>query len=264
MAPADILSGPRRKRAGLKITGIHPPKIIERYYNRMSQRVKKKIAFLIFFTLLFFIFFITLLRGQPCTRTVRGWFLKASPLRVNDIQSSVVSLPIDGRRYNPPAGRIEISPAPIRREDAGNRCGEHNIQGDTSLELAGGQVCRDTPRPPGILQEGSIWLDELIEKIWLTESSGRLDPPDGDGGLAVGPLQLHKCVIDDVNRYWRTNFSYADRRDLHKSKQIARLYVTMWLDIHKQEIAARIYNGGPRGWQKKTTDEYWQRVQKQK
>jgi len=248
--------------------------MISRKYNRMSQRVKKKITFSI---LLFFIFFITLLRGQPCTRTVRGWFLKANPapgLRLSsaerqrcgdhNIQSSVVSLPIDGRRYNPPAGRIEISPAPIRREDAGNRCGEHNIQGDTSLELAGGQVCRDTPRPPGILQEGSIWLDELIEKIWLTESSGRLDPPAGDGGRAVGPLQIHKCVIDDVNRRYRTNFSYADRRDLHKSKQIAKLYVTMWLDIHKQEIAARIYNGGPRGWQKKTTDEYWQRVQKQK
>ena len=150
----------------------------------------------------------------------------------------------------------------------------------TGLELAGGQVCRDTARPPDYLIDHAVddtiddtiddtvddtvddWLGTLIQRLWIIESGGRLDPPDGDGGLAVGPLQLHKCVIDDVNRYWRTNFSYADRRDLHKSKQIARLYVTMWLDIHKQEIAARIYNGGPRGWQKKTTDEYWQKIRK--
>ena len=126
------------------------------------------------------------------------------------------------------------------------------------LEAAGGQVRRDTTRPP------DYWLDELIEKIWQVESSGRLNPPDGDSGEAAGPLQIHKCVIDDVNRRYGMDFSYADRRDLDKSKQIAKLYVTMWLEFHKQEIAARIFNGGPRGWQKKSTDAYWLKIQKQR
>ena len=30
------------------------------------------------------------------------------------------------------------------------------------------------------------WRDELIDQIWLGDSSGRLRPPDGDGGAAVG------------------------------------------------------------------------------
>jgi len=262
VAPADILSGPRRKRAGLKITGIHPPKIIERYYNRMSQRVKKKIAFLIFFTLLFFIFFITLLRGQPCTRTVRGWFLKASPLRVNDIQSSVVSLLTDGRRRNPPAGRIELSPPLLSCES--KKGGEHNM--GTGLELAGGQVCRDTSRPPDYLIDHTIdhtiddWLDELLDKIWQVESSGRLDPPDGDGGRAVGALQIHPCVIIDVNELCGACFSLEDRRDLAKSKEIARLYITYWMERHREEIASMIFHYGPSGWRKEDVDGYWSKI----
>jgi len=157
------------------------------------------------------------------------------------------------------------------------RRGAHNI--GEGLGYGGRRVCRNTKSGPqdylidhvidhaiDDTVDSSVddWLDELIEKVWRVESGHRLDPPVGDGGEAVGPLQIHKCVIDDVNRHWQTSFSYADRRDLQKSKRIAKLYIAMWFDIHKQEIAARIYNGGPRGWQKKTTDVYWQKIQKQR
>jgi len=104
------------------------------------------------------------------------------------------------------------------------------------------------------------WLDKLLTKIHVVESGGQLEPPDGDGGRAVGALQLHKCVVDDVNRHYQTNFSYADRRDFPKARLIARLYIRMWLDAHKEEIACRIFNGGPRGWQKTSTDAYWKRI----
>lgn len=201
----------------------------------MSGEVKKKETF---FVLFFLILFITLLRPPLL-------FCKS---KKGGSYSSIVSPRKPGRWLNPAVGR------------------GHNTQGGPrtlgvwgqGLEAAGGQVRRDTTRPP------DYWLDELIEKIWQVESSGRLNPPDGDSGEAAGPLQIHKCVIDDVNRRYGMDFSYADRRDLDKSKQIAKLYVTMWLEFHKQEIAARIFNGGPRGWQKKSTDAYWLKIQKQR
>ena len=113
----------------------------------------------------------------------------------------------------------------------------------------------------GVWGQGSeVWLDELIEKIYLVESGGRANPPAGDGGRAAGAMQLHRCVVDDVNFYYGENFSYADRNDVEKAKQMARLYITHWLGVHKEEIAARIYNGGPRGWQKKQTDTYWGKI----
>ena len=110
------------------------------------------------------------------------------------------------------------------------------------------------------LNAADDWLDDLIEKIWYVESSGRANPPDGDGGQAAGPLQIHKAVVDDVNRYYKMNFSYRDRRDINKAKQIAKLYMQLWMEKHKEEIAVRIFNGGPRGWRKKSTDTYWTKI----
>jgi len=117
---------------------------------------------------------------------------------------------------------------------------------------------------PAFHPAGPDWLDELIEKIWLREASGRLEPPAGDGGKAVGPLQLHRCVIDDVNQFCGADYSYADRLCLEKSKQLARLYIELWLDRNKEELAVRIFNGGPRGWRKNATDKYWLDIQNRK
>jgi len=106
------------------------------------------------------------------------------------------------------------------------------------------------------------WLDELIDKLWQVESAGSLNPPDGDGGRAAGPLQIHKCVVDDVNRFCRTDFTYSDRYEPAKAKQITRLYITLWLERNREELAARIFNGGPRGWRKTATNSYWAKVKK--
>ena len=91
--------------------------------------------------------------------------------------------------------------------------------------------------------------------------SGDRGQVSGDDGRAVGALQVHKGTVDDVNRYYRTNFSYCDRSDFTKARLIARLYIRMWMDIHKEEIAARIFNGGPRGWRNKSTVKYWRKIQ---
>ena len=127
--------------------------------------------------------------------------------------------------------------------------------------MAGGLVSPDAVnRPPNFNSEGRDWLDELIEKIRLVESSGRANPPDGDGGEATGPLQIHQCVLDDVNERYGRKFVRADLRDVKTAKLIARLYIEMWMEKHKEEIGARIFNGGPRGWRKKSTDSYWEKI----
>lgn len=106
------------------------------------------------------------------------------------------------------------------------------------------------------------WLVETIELLWQQESSGRLNPPVGDDGRAVGPLQIHMCVLTDVNKYYGTNFKSVDRKYLTKSKQIAAMYIAMWQEIYKREIAVRIFNGGSRGWRKTSTNKYWNDVRK--
>jgi len=128
------------------------------------------------------------------------------------------------------------------------------IQQPSSAMLLMGRP--DSPRgahPPD-------WLDELLERIWLAESGGQISPPDGDSGAAVGPLQIHQGAIDDVNKYYGTEYKLEDVREIGPAREVARLYITLWMDRYKEEIAARVFNGGPRGWRKKATDEYWRDV----
>ena len=107
-------------------------------------------------------------------------------------------------------------------------------------------------------------LDSIVIKLWQLESSGRLNPPDGDNGDAVGPLQLHLCMLQDVNKYYGKNLKPDDRLDLQLSKTIAKAYICMWLLENQEEIAVRIFNGGPRGWRSSSTDEYWEKFKKLK
>jgi len=112
-------------------------------------------------------------------------------------------------------------------------------------------------------------LNSIVEKLLLLESNGKLNPAAGDNGDAVGPLQLHLCVLKDVNKYYGTNFVSNDRQDLEKSKWLAVMYIAMWLPtdgsprLTIEEIAVRIFNGGPKGWRNTSTDNYWKKYKTQ-
>lgn len=107
----------------------------------------------------------------------------------------------------------------------------------------------------------------LIAALIVVESNGN-NNAIGDGGLAVGCLQIHQCVIDDVNRVYGTAYKPDDRLDRVKSIKIAELYLIYWGQIYRQrtgkqpdyEVYARIWNGGPFGWTKPATWHYWRRV----
>ena len=91
----------------------------------------------------------------------------------------------------------------------------------------------------------------------------------GDGGKAVGCLQIWTIVVDDCNRIeGKKRFSYEDRHDRTKSYQMARIYLEYWGTKYEartgrkatNEILARIWNGGPNGWKNTNTKIYWKKV----
>ena len=114
----------------------------------------------------------------------------------------------------------------------------------------------------------------MIAKLFLVVAmvESGLDPQAiGDRGSAVGIVQIHKICVDDVNRVAKTNFTYEDRYDVDKSKEIFTLYLAYWgRHYHKKtgnpvthEVLARIWNGGPNGWNKSATIPYWNKVKKE-
>lgn len=120
-----------------------------------------------------------------------------------------------------------------------------------------------------------ITLTELILALCLIESS--LDPNAiGDGGEAVGILQIHECVIQDVNRIYGTEYNLNDRYDPMLSKMICRKYLEHWGTVYYQrtrkqptaEVLAKIWNGGALAYEKTNPivvdrlDKYWNKVHK--
>ena len=117
---------------------------------------------------------------------------------------------------------------------------------------------------------------DLAQWLWLlcsiitVESNGKVDAV-GDGGKAIGILQIHACVVVDVNRVHGTSFSLADRYNPDKSLDIAYLYLSHWGKSYQRktgkapttETLSRIWNGGPNGWKKEATVKYWNKVNNQ-
>lgn len=101
-------------------------------------------------------------------------------------------------------------------------------------------------------------LDRLIDAIHQVETGGRHGAILGDGGRALGPLQITRA-------YWRDSRvrgRYQDCARLDYSKQVFRAYMRRFAPRGDWQAIARIHNGGPRGHRKAATRKYWLRVQK--
>ena len=106
----------------------------------------------------------------------------------------------------------------------------------------------------------------LVDALILVESSGN-EHAYNKKENAVGCLQIRPIMVREVNRILKKQgskqrFTKEDRWDCGKSQEM--FYI--WLDFHHKnssdEMIARNWNGGPRGYKKQSTEYYWQKVQK--
>lgn len=102
----------------------------------------------------------------------------------------------------------------------------------------------------------------ILPAIEHVESSGRADAV-GDGGKAVGILQIHPIMVADVNRIvGEERWTLEDRLCPDESRAMFRVYSNHYSRGKSDEHVARSWNGGPKGPQKKATEKYWAKVQR--
>jgi hypothetical protein len=104
-------------------------------------------------------------------------------------------------------------------------------------------------------------LSNLISALIVVESSGN-DQAIGDGGKAIGPLQIHRAVVTDVNRITGSNYRREAMTNRAQARAVCEAYLKHWGKGKTTEEQARIWNGGPNGDRKQATQGYWRKVQK--
>jgi hypothetical protein len=105
----------------------------------------------------------------------------------------------------------------------------------------------------------------LAAAMILVESGGN-DRAVGDGGRAIGPLQIHAGILLDVNRRFGTRFTH--RGMTNRADAVAVMDRYLWMYAQPGRLGrpvtsadrARIWNGGPNGWRKASTVGYAERV----
>ena len=100
----------------------------------------------------------------------------------------------------------------------------------------------------------------FFRALHLVETSGRTGPILGDGGAALGPLQIHRGYHQDS----RVAGDYSRCADLNYSRRVATAYLKRYAPeawaAGDVETLARVHNGGPRGHLKSATKSYGVRV----
>tara|TARA_B100000900_G_scaffold392616_1_gene388286 strand:+ start:27 stop:518 length:492 start_codon:yes stop_codon:yes gene_type:complete len=114
-----------------------------------------------------------------------------------------------------------------------------------------------------------IHTNRLIEALIQVESSGKEDCV-GDKHLiipSIGVLQIRPIMVREVNRILKRQGKdkrYKNKDRYSRVKSIEMFII--WRDFHHKdhdnEIIARCWNGGPKGWKRKATLHYWNKVQK--
>ena len=105
-------------------------------------------------------------------------------------------------------------------------------------------------------------ISNLITALIIVESSGN-DLAIGDGGRAIGPLQIHRGVVLDVNRITGSNYRHQDMTNRAQARAVCEAYLRHYGKGDTTEQLARRWNGGPKGDQKQATAAYWRKVQKE-
>ena len=107
-----------------------------------------------------------------------------------------------------------------------------------------------------ISQYSNLLISMIYQESTFTNNSV------GDGGAAIGILQIHKQMVDECNRILKKNmYTYADRLSPEKSIEMFLVYQLFWNPDSNLETAARIWNAGPQALKKNQGIEYWLTIQ---
>tara|TARA_R110000851_G_scaffold123234_4_gene252953 strand:+ start:333 stop:728 length:396 start_codon:yes stop_codon:yes gene_type:complete len=108
---------------------------------------------------------------------------------------------------------------------------------------------------------------ELVNALIQVESNGN-DDAVGDNGNAIGCLQIWEIYHTDATERSNIGGKYLDCYTRDYSIKVFDAYMRRyardaWTDPLKfdAEKVARIHNGGPKGYKKKSTLKYWAKVQ---
>ena len=105
---------------------------------------------------------------------------------------------------------------------------------------------------------------QLLDALWMVEASRRLHPPDGDGGLSIGPYQISRAYWKDATEFDpQLGGSYEDCRDKAYAEEIVLAYWRRYIPGGTDEDRARVHNGGPQGHKKEATLKYWEKVERE-
>jgi len=105
----------------------------------------------------------------------------------------------------------------------------------------------------------------LILALIMVESGGN-DFEIGDDGKAYGCLQMHAAYVQDAAEYAGKDWVHEDAFQRVVAIQIFMAYMARYATEERLgreptlEDIARIHNGGPNGYKKKSTEKYWQKV----
>ena len=120
---------------------------------------------------------------------------------------------------------------------------------------------------PDKMCDGAVEIDRhsfnnLLKAIATVESNNDPNAYNADEN-AAGLYQIRPILLKDCNRILRKpRFKLADRFDPVKSGYIASIYLGHYGAGKSIEQLARIWNGGPLGYKKKSTKKYWEKVKK--
>jgi len=100
----------------------------------------------------------------------------------------------------------------------------------------------------------------FFRALHVVETSGRTGAILGDGGKALGPLQIHKAYHSDA----RIGGDYSRCAELDYSRRVVTAYLQRYAPAAwaagDVKTLARVHNGGVRGASKQATVAYGDKV----
>jgi type II secretory pathway pseudopilin PulG len=122
------------------------------------------------------------------------------------------------------------------------------------------KVIIDIPAVPKEPTKPQTDLYKAVKKVESKYTNGAFNPKE----MAYGPVQIRQVLLDDLTRLGY-NYTPQDCFDPDKSHEIMYIYTDFYIKEMGYEDTlenrARIWNGGPNGPNKKSTEDYWIKIQ---